>query len=146
MYYSGSWQVKRMDTQVTKAFDWAVTPAPCGPAACTAMPAALRSLASSARSSRHWWRSSSTSATDANYKGADGAHREHPGAPGGVAKAGVTYNVSPGAKAALNSFVADVAKIAKPNYPVAGLSLQPCDLPANSAASRSGGCWRNVRR
>ena len=38
MYYSGSWQVKRMDTQITKKFDWIVVPAPCGPGGCTAMP------------------------------------------------------------------------------------------------------------
>src|SRR6185295_18929774 len=37
-YYSGSWQVRRMDTQVTKSFDWVVVPAPCGPGGCTAMP------------------------------------------------------------------------------------------------------------
>ena len=38
----------------------------------------------------------------------------------GVAKAGVTYNVSPLAKAALNSFVGDVAKILKPNFDLQG--------------------------
>lgn len=32
MYYSGSWQVRRMDAQVTKAFDWAVIPAARRPA------------------------------------------------------------------------------------------------------------------
>jgi alpha-1,4-digalacturonate transport system substrate-binding protein len=37
-----------------------------------------------------------------------------------VAKAGVTYNVSPLAKTALNVFVADVPKIAKPNYDLQG--------------------------
>jgi len=37
-----------------------------------------------------------------------------------VAKAGLTYSVSPNAKAALNTFVADVPKIAKPNYDLQG--------------------------
>lgn len=120
MYYSGSWQVKRMDTQVTKAFDWAVAPAPCGPAACTAMPGGaafvgLKRTKQPALVAKFL----DFLATDANYKELM-ARTENIPAHLGVAKAGVTYNVSPGAKAALNSFVADVAKIAKPNYQLQG--------------------------
>lgn len=120
MYYSGSWQVKRMDTQVTKAFDWAVTPAPCGPAACTAMPGGaafvgLKRTKQPALVAKFL----DFLATDTNYKELM-ARTENIPAHLGVAKAGVTYNVSPGAKAALNSFVADVAKIAKPNYQLQG--------------------------
>ena len=120
MYYSGSWQVKRMDTQVTKAFDWAVTPAPCGPAACTAMPGGaafvgLKRTKQPALVAKFL----DFLATDANYKELM-ARTENIPAHLAVAKAGVTYNVSPGAKAALNSFVADVAKIAKPNYQLQG--------------------------
>ena len=120
MYYSGSWQVKRMDTQVTKAFDWAVTPAPCGPAACTAMPGGaafvgLKRTKQPALVAKFL----DFLATDANYKELM-ARTENIPAHLAVAKAGVTYNVSPSAKAALNSFVADVAKIAKPNYQLQG--------------------------
>jgi len=120
MYYSGSWQVKRMDTQVTKAFDWAVAPAPCGPAACTAMPGGaafvgLKRTKQPALVAKFL----DFLATDANYKELM-ARTENIPAHLAVAKAGVTYNVSPGAKAALNSFVADVAKIAKPNYQLQG--------------------------
>lgn len=120
MYYSGSWQVKRMDTQVTKSFDWAVAPAPCGPAACTAMPGGaafvgLKRTKQPALVAKFL----DFLATDANYKELM-ARTENIPAHLAVAKAGVTYNVSPGAKAALNSFVADVAKIAKPNYQLQG--------------------------
>lgn len=120
MYYSGSWQVKRMDTQVTKAFDWAVAPAPCGPAACTAMPGGaafvgLKRTKQPALVAKFL----DFLAADANYKELM-ARTENIPAHLGVAKAGVTYNVSPGAKAALNSFVADVAKIARPNYQLQG--------------------------
>jgi len=51
------------------------------------------------------------------------ARTENIPAHAGVAKAGVTYDVSPGAKAALNSFVADVPKIAAANYELQGYPL-----------------------
>ncbi len=123
MYYSGSWQVKRMDTQVTKAFDWAVAPAPCGPAACTAMPGgaafvALKHTKVPAEAAKFL----DFLARDDNYRELM-AKTENIPAHLGVAKAGVTYNVSPNAKAALNSFVADVGKIAKPNFDLQGYRL-----------------------
>ena len=38
-YYSGSWQVNRMDEQVGDFFDWQVVGSPCGPAGpCSGMP------------------------------------------------------------------------------------------------------------
>lgn len=120
MYYSGSWQLKRMDQQVTKAFDWAVVPAPCGPAACTAMPGgaafvALKRTKQPALAAKFL----DFLAEDANYKELMGRTENIP-ASASVAKAGVSYDVSPMAKAALNSFVADVPKIAPPNYELQG--------------------------
>lgn len=38
LYMSGSWQVGQFDNLIGDAFDWAVIPNPCGPAACTGMP------------------------------------------------------------------------------------------------------------
>src|SRR5258708_9546612 len=38
MYLSGSWQIRRMDSQIGKNFEWIVVPNPCGPAACTGIP------------------------------------------------------------------------------------------------------------
>lgn len=37
-YYSGSWQVQRMDDSIGDFFDWRVVGSPCGPAGCTGMP------------------------------------------------------------------------------------------------------------
>lgn len=123
MYYSGSWQVRRMDTQVTKSFDWTVVPAPCGPAGCTAMPGGaayvgLKRTKSPAAVAKFL----DFLSQDANYSEMM-ARTENIPAHLGVAKAGVTYNVSPLAKAALNSFVGDVAKILKPNFDLQGYRL-----------------------
>jgi alpha-1,4-digalacturonate transport system substrate-binding protein len=119
-YYSGSWQLKRMDTQVTKAFDWTVAAAPCGPAACTAMPGgaafvAFKRTKQPALAAKFL----DFLAEDANYKELM-AKTENIPASASVAKAGVTYEVSPMAKTALNAFVADVPKIAKPNFELQG--------------------------
>ncbi len=120
VYYSGSWWLKRMDRDVTKAFDWVVAPAPCGPSACTAMPGgsafvALKRTKQPALAAKFL----DFLADDANYKELM-ARTENIPASLSVAKAGVPYNVSPMAKAALNVFVADVPKIAKPNYDLQG--------------------------
>ena len=61
-------------------------------------------------------------ATDANYAELM-ARTENIPAHLGVAKAGVPYKVSPASTAALNTFVADVAKIAKPNFELQGYGL-----------------------
>lgn len=37
-YYSGSWQVNKMDTNVGDAFDWVVVGSPCGEGGCSGMP------------------------------------------------------------------------------------------------------------
>lgn len=119
-YYSGSWQIKRMDNQVTKAFHWTVVPAPCGPAACTAMPGgaafvALKRTKQPALAAKFL----DFLAQDANYAELM-ARTDNIPASLAVAKAGVKYNVSPLARTALDSFVADVPKIAAPNYALQG--------------------------
>jgi alpha-1,4-digalacturonate transport system substrate-binding protein len=120
VYYSGSWQLKRMDTQVTKAFEWAVAPAPCGPAACTAMPGGAAFVAfKRTKQPALAAKFIDFLAEDANYKELM-AKTDNIPASLAVAKAGVTYNVSPLAKTALNTFVADVPKIAAANYALQG--------------------------
>ncbi len=123
LYYSGSWQVKRMDTQVTKSFDWTVVPAPCGPAACTAMPGGAAFVALKRT------KSPADVAKFLDFLAQEEVYREYIArtenipAHAAVAKGGVTYAVSPAAKAALSSFVSDVPKIAKPNYDLQGYRL-----------------------
>jgi len=120
VYYSGSWQLKRMDTQVTKAFEWAVAPAPCGPAACTAMPGGAAFVAfKRTKQPALAAKFIDYLSEDANYKELM-AKTDNIPASLAVAKAGVTYNVSPLAKTALNSFVADVPKIAAANFALQG--------------------------
>jgi alpha-1,4-digalacturonate transport system substrate-binding protein len=120
VYYSGSWQIKRMDTQVTKAFDWAVAPAPCGPAACTAMPGGAAFVAfKNTKVPAEAAKFLDFLARDDNYRELM-VRTENIPASLAVAKAGLTYSVSPNAKSALNTFVADVPKIAKPNYDLQG--------------------------
>lgn len=123
MYYSGSWQVKRMDTQVTKKFDWMVVPAPCGPGGCTAMPGGAAFVALKRT------KAPADVAKFLDFLAAEDVYKEYMArtenipAHAGVAKAGVTYDVSPGAKAALNTFVGDVPKIAPANYELQGYRL-----------------------
>ena len=120
VYYSGSWQLRRMDTQVTKAFEWAVAPAPCGPAACTAMPGGAAFVAfKRTKQPALAAKFIDFLAEDANYKELM-AKTDNIPASLAVAKAGVTYNVSPLAKTALNSFVADVPKISPTNFALQG--------------------------
>jgi alpha-1,4-digalacturonate transport system substrate-binding protein len=120
VYYSGSWQLKRMDTQVTKVFEWAVAPAPCGPAACTAMPGGAAFVAfKRTKQPALAAKFIDYLSEDANYKELM-AKTDNIPASLAVAKAGVTYNVSPLAKTALNNFVADVPKIAAANFALQG--------------------------
>jgi alpha-1,4-digalacturonate transport system substrate-binding protein len=122
-YYSGSWQVKRMDSQVTKAFDWSVVPAPCGPGGCTAMPGGAAFVALKRT------KSPADVAKFLDFLAQEDVYREYMSrtenipAHAAVAKAGVSYSVSPASKAALNSFVADVPKIARANYELQGYRL-----------------------
>jgi alpha-1,4-digalacturonate transport system substrate-binding protein len=120
VYYSGSWQIKRMDTQVTKNFHWVVAPAPCGPAACTAMPGgaafvAFKRTKQPALAAKFL----DFLAQDVNYKELM-ARTDNIPASLAVAKAGVPYKVGSLARSALDSFVADVPKIAAPNYALQG--------------------------
>jgi alpha-1,4-digalacturonate transport system substrate-binding protein len=119
-YYSGSWQVKRMDTNVTKNFHWVVVPAPCGPAACTAMPGGaafvgLKRTKQPALVAKFL----DFLSQDANYKELM-ARTDNIPASLSVAKAGVPYKVGSLARSALDSFVADVPKIAPANYALQG--------------------------
>jgi alpha-1,4-digalacturonate transport system substrate-binding protein len=120
VFYSGSWQIKRMDANVTKAFHWVVVPPPCGPAACTAMPGgaafvAFKRTKQPALAAKFL----DFVAQDANYSELM-ARTENIPASLSVAKAGVPYKVSALSRSALDAFVAAVPKIAQPNYVLQG--------------------------
>jgi alpha-1,4-digalacturonate transport system substrate-binding protein len=123
LYYSGSWQVKRMDQQVTKSFDWIVAPAPCGSGVCTAMPGGAAFVAlKRTKAPQDVAKFLDFLASEDVYKEYM-ARTENIPANLAVAKAGVTYDVSPAAKAALKVFVDDVPKIAPANYELQGYRL-----------------------
>jgi alpha-1,4-digalacturonate transport system substrate-binding protein len=120
MFYSGSWQIKRMDANVTKAFHWVEVPPPCGPAACTSMPGgaafvAFKRTKQPALAAKFL----DFLAQDANYSELM-ARTENIPANLAVAKAGVPYKVSVMSRSALDAFVAAVPKIAQPNYALQG--------------------------
>ena len=129
--------------KVTKAFDWAVAPAPCGPAGCTT------------HARRRGLRGPEAQGAGQLAKFLDfGDRRQLPEmmaktenipAHLGVPKAGVTYNVSPLAKAALNTFVGDVAD-SQAELRVAGLSPESRGVPANKGSVWVRHRWRNVCR
>jgi len=122
-YYSGSWQVRRMDTQVSKSFDWIVVPAPCGPGGCTAMPGGAAFVALKRTKSPAEVAKFLDFLADADVYKEYMARTENIPAHAGVAKTGVNYDASPNVKAAMATFVGDVPKIAPANYELQGYRL-----------------------
>jgi len=122
-YYSGSWQVRRMDTQVTKSFDWVVVPAPCGPGGCTAMPGGAAFVALKRTKAPAEVAKFLDFLAEADVYKEYMARTENIPAHAGVAKTGVTYDASPHVKTALAVFVADVGKIAPAAYELQGYRL-----------------------
>ncbi|HEY4083839.1 MAG TPA: ABC transporter substrate-binding protein [Burkholderiaceae bacterium] len=121
IYYSGSWQLRRMNAEVSRAFDWIVVPAPCGPAACTATPGGAVFVA------RKWTRQPALAARFLDFLAEDANYLELTARAGNipasqtVAKAGVSYdNMTADVKAGLAVFAASVPKIAPINFSVQG--------------------------
>ena len=120
MYLSGSWQIKRMDTQIGKKFDWIGVPNPCGPAACTGIPGGAAFVAlKRTKNPKDVGRFLDFLASEPIYTEYM-ARTENIPAHAGVAKKGVDYKVSPAAKAALGVFVADVPKLSPIAYEIQG--------------------------
>ncbi len=123
MYLSGSWQVRRMDSQIGKAFDWTVVPNPCGPAACTGIPGGAAFVAlKRTKAPKEVGRFLDFLAQDAIYAEMM-AKTENLPAHAGVAAKGVAYDVSPATKVALNTFVGEVGKLSPVAYQIQGYKL-----------------------
>jgi alpha-1,4-digalacturonate transport system substrate-binding protein len=120
MYLSGSWQTRRMDSQIGKNFDWIAVPNPCGPAACTGIPGGAAFVAlKRTKAPKEVGRFLDFLASEPVY--AEYMSRtENIPAHAGVAKKGVEYKVSPQAKAALDTFVAEVPKLSPVAYRIQG--------------------------
>jgi len=120
MYLSGSWQTRRMDSQIGKNFDWIAVPNPCGPAACTGIPGGAAFVAlKRTKAPKEVGRFLDFLASEPVY--AEYMSRtENIPAHAGVAKKGVEYKISPQAKAVLNTFVAEVPKLSPVAYQIQG--------------------------
>src|SRR5947208_9238105 len=107
LYLSGSWQIKRIETQIGKNFDWIVVPNPCGPGACTGVPGGAAFVAlKRTKNPKDVGRFLDFLAGDAIYAEYM-AKTDNIPANAATAKKGVEYNVSPVAKAALAVFVGE---------------------------------------
>ena len=112
-YYSGSWQVGRMDEQVGDFFDWRVVGSPCGPAGpCSGMPGGAGVVGF--QGTEHpevVAKIIDFLAQEDVYAEAAARTRNLP-AHLGVAAKGVEFeNASPAAQAALNAFAADLPNV-----------------------------------
>ena len=120
MYLSGSWQTRRMDSQIGKNFDWIAVPNPCGPAACTGVPGGAAFVAlKRTKAPKDVGRFLDFLASEPVYTEYMSRTENIP-AHAGVAKKGVEYKVSPQAKAVLNTFIAEVPKLSPVAYQIQG--------------------------
>lgn len=123
MYLSGSWQIRRMDAQIGKNFDWIAVPNPCGPATCTGIPGGAAFVAlKRTKSPKDVGRFLDYLASEPVYAEYM-ARTENIPAHAGVAKKGIDYKISPQAKAALNTFVGEAPKLSPVAYQIQGYKL-----------------------
>ncbi|MBF9030580.1 extracellular solute-binding protein [Rhodobacterales bacterium HKCCE3408] len=112
-YYSGSWQVGRMDEQVGDFFDWRVVGSPCGPAGpCSGMPGGAGVVGfEQTEHPEIVAEIIDFLAQEDVYAEATARTRNLP-AHLGVASAGVEFEgASPAAQAALNAFASDLSNV-----------------------------------
>lgn len=120
VYYSGSWQVARLQSSIGDGFEWTVGPQPCGPAACTAMPGGASFVAfKTSKSPRDVARFLDFLAGETVYAELMARTANIP-AHAGLQKSGVSYDQPPAAKAALEAFTREAAQIAPLAYQVQG--------------------------
>jgi alpha-1,4-digalacturonate transport system substrate-binding protein len=136
LYLSGSWQIRRMDSQIGKNFDWIAVPNPCGPAACTGIPGGAAFVAlKRTKNPKDVGRFLDYLASEPVY--AEYMTRtENIPAHAGIAQKGVDYKVSPASKAALATFTAQVGTLAPAAYAIQGYRLNRAIF--NPTAARLG--------
>ncbi|PWK62302.1 ABC transporter substrate-binding protein [Roseicyclus mahoneyensis] len=113
-YYSGSWQVGRMDSTVGDLFDWQVVGSPCGPAGvCSGMPGGAGIVGFSATQHPEVVAAVIDFLAQEDIYAEVTARTRNLPAHLGVAQAGVEFEgASPAAAAALSAFAADLADVA----------------------------------
>ncbi|WP_068117037.1 ABC transporter substrate-binding protein [Tropicimonas marinistellae] len=123
-YYSGSWNVQRMDSSIGDAFDWAVVSSPCGPAACSGMPGGAGIVGF--KDTEHpeiVAKLIDFLAQKDNYAELAGKSLNIP-AHGVVITEGMTYeSASPAAGAALNAYASQLPKVSPIAFAYQGYKL-----------------------
>lgn len=120
VYYSGSWQVARLQSSIGDGFEWKIGPQPCGPAACTAMPGGASFVAFKAT------KAPQDVARFLDFLAGETVHAElmartaNIPAHAGLQKAALTYDQPPAAKAALEAFTKAGTEIAPLAYRLQG--------------------------
>jgi alpha-1,4-digalacturonate transport system substrate-binding protein len=105
LYLSGSWQIARMEKQIGSAFDWAVVPNPCGPAACSGMPGGAEFVAfNGTKHPKEVAAFLDFMASEPIYAEWMAMTRNIP-ASAALQKKGIEYKLSPAGSAAMNAFV-----------------------------------------
>ena len=112
-YYSGSWQVGRMDSQVGDLFDWQVVGSPCGPAgACSGMPGGAGIVGFEQTEHPEMVAAVIDYLAQEDIYAEVAARTRNLPAHLGVASKGVAFEgASPAAQAALNAFAADLPDV-----------------------------------
>src|SRR5437762_12982229 len=117
MYLSGSWQIRRMDAQIGKNFDWIAVPNPCGPAACTGIPGGAAFVAlKRTKNPKDVGRFPDYLASEPVYAEYMARTENIPAQAAGAKKAG-DHKIAPQAQTALNVLAADDAALSTAAYP-----------------------------
>jgi alpha-1,4-digalacturonate transport system substrate-binding protein len=120
VYLSGSWQIRRMEAQIGKSFDWVAVPNPCGVAACTGIPGGPAFVAiKGTKSPKEVGQFLDFLAQEANYAEFTTKTENIP-AHAGLAQKGVGYTASPAVKAALGVFTSEVPRLSPAAYQFQG--------------------------
>lgn len=120
-YYSGSWQVAKLDEQIGDAFDWEVVGTPCGEGGCSGMPGGAGIVGfASTEHPELVAKAIDYLAQEENYAEMTAKTKNIP-AHAAVAQKGVEYpDTSPAAAEALNAWAAQVSKISPIAYAYQG--------------------------
>ncbi|MBF9035573.1 extracellular solute-binding protein [Rhodobacterales bacterium HKCCE2091] len=112
-YYSGSWQVGRMDSEVGDFFDWQVVGSPCGPAGpCSGMPGGAGIVGFEQSENAEVVAAIIDFLAQEDVYSEVAARTRNLPAHLGVAAAGVQFeDASPAAQEALNAFAADLPNV-----------------------------------
>jgi alpha-1,4-digalacturonate transport system substrate-binding protein len=120
VYYSGSWQLGRLQNSIGDGFEWKIGPEPCGPAACTGMPGGAAFVAfKSTKSPNEVARFLDYLASEPVYAEMMAKTANIP-AHTGLQKSGVHYDLPAAAQEAMAQFTRDGGEIVPLAYRLQG--------------------------